>query len=200
MQLSAAMILNQGCINMNGHDGTILATLLLFMIVISLFAVSAVNITNDSANITNSTDSINQTISDASVDAPVRPMSIWVSLTVTPTSVNLGSVDADGVERTFTGVTTARVQAIGFSGNLYVRASDNFINSANSSQIIPLDNFQFDCPGYVTKRSFTTDNQRIHYYTYFLGYNENYTMNYYLTVPRYTDPGVYSTTVIYTAT
>jgi hypothetical protein len=199
MQLSAAMILNQGCINMNEHDGTILATLLLFMIVISLFAVSAVNITNDSANITNSTDSTNQTI-DASVDAPVRPMSVWVSLTVTPTSVNLGSVDADGVERTFTGVTTARIRALGFSGNLFVRASDNFINSANSSQIIPLNNFQFDCPGYVTKRPFTTTNQLIHEYNYFLIYDVNYTMNYYLTVPRYTDPGVYSTTVIYTAT
>lgn len=185
---------------MKEYDGAVLGVLLLFMIVICLFAVSAVNITNDSANETNNTDLINQTISDELVDAPVRPMSWAVSLTVEPTSVNLGNVNADGVERTFTGATTARVVAWGFSGNLFVRASGDFVNSNNSSQIIPLSNFQFDCPGYITKRPFITTNQRIHLYEYFWFYDNTYTMNYYLRVPQYTDPGVYSTTVIYTAT
>ncbi|MEN4007147.1 MAG: hypothetical protein PQ964_07325 [Methanobacteriaceae archaeon] len=123
---------------MNGS--TILVTLLLFTVVISLFAVSAVNITTDSANITNNTDLINQTRSDApiqpmsntidlinqtgsnaSINAPIQPMSLAVILTVTPTSLDLGTVDPDGVERTFTGATTVRVQALAFgrsSGNL----------------------------------------------------------------------------------
>ena len=183
--------------------GTMLATLLLFMIVIGLFAVSAVNITNDSANITNITnDSINQTISDAPVDAPVQPMAWVLILTVTPRSVNLGTVDADGVERIFTGATTARVRAFNpshSSGSLYVSASGDFINSANTSQIIPLNNFQFDCPGYVTKRPFTTTDQLVHHFTFSWWYDHPYIMNYYLRVPPYTYPGNYSTTIIYTA-
>jgi len=184
--------------------GTILATLLLFMIVIGLFAVSAANdsanITNDSANITN--DSINQTISDASFNAPVQPMAWFLGLTVTPRSVNLGTVVPDGAERTFTDVTTVRVQAFdpfGGSGSLYVRASGDFINSANTSQRIPLNNFQLSSLGYVTKRPFTTTDQLIHHFSFRWWYDNTYIMNYYLRVPLYTYPGIYSTTIIYTA-
>lgn len=189
---------------MNEYNSTIFTTLLLFTLVISLFTVSAddskTNAIDNLNNDTNSTNSTNNTKSNASVKAPIQPMSVTVTVTANPTSLNFGAVNADGLEHTFTGATTVRVQALGLSGDLYVRASGDFINSANASQKIPLTNFKYDCPGYAAKKPFTTNNELIHHYTYFLIYDTTYTMNYYLTIPTYTDPGVYSTTVIYTAT
>lgn len=190
------------------HDkNSILVTILLFALVLSLFVVSADDSQNDiendgSGNNTTLNNTTNKTGPEGLADAPIQPMSWSVSLTVNPTSYNMGTIPADGVERSFTGATTARVQATGLlsSGDLFIRASGNFINGANASQTIPLNNFQFESPNYATKRPLTTTDFSIHHYTMFWSWDNTYNINYYLTVPRYTDPGTYSTTVIYTAT
>lgn len=157
------------------------------------------NQTND----TNNTNKTNQTRSNTSVDGSIQPMSVWVELTVNPIpSVNLGTLAADGVEHTYTNVTSVRVRSWLGNGELRVRATGDFININNASQTIPLNNFQYDCPGYVTKRSFTTTNYVIDQYNAGLLniYDETYYMNYYLRVPPPTNSGTYNTTIIYTAT
>jgi hypothetical protein len=152
----------------------------------------------DTINNTNDTNNTNEIVTD---NAVIQPMSISVSLTVTPTTINLGNLAADGQEHIYTGATTARVEAIGLSGYLYVRATGDFTRGTDTSRTISLNNFKYDCPEVsVGKTQFMTTDQTIHRYTYFLGYDHTYDMNYYLTIPTGTDPGTYNTTIIYTAT
>jgi len=188
-------------VKMNGNKNTVISLIFLSTLIVSIFTVSAddsiINQTNYSNN------SLSKDLGNSTeLDAPIQPMSWGVTLTVNPTSYNLGTIAADGLERAFTGATTARVQAYGLfsSGDLYVRTSGNFVNVANASQTIPYSNFQFECPGYATKRAITTTNFSIHRYYMIWSIDNTYTMNYYFRVPPYTDPGVYSTTIIYTAT
>lgn len=100
---------------MKEYDSAIFTTLLLFILVISLFTVSAddskTNATGNLDKDTNSINSTNNTKFNASVEAPIQPMSVTVTVTANPTSLNFGAVNADGLEHAFTGATTVRVQA-----------------------------------------------------------------------------------------
>jgi hypothetical protein len=165
---------------------------------ISVFAENAYN--SNQTNSTNDTNVTNKT-TNATVtnNAVIQPMSLYVSLTISPsTTVNFGTLTADGTEHTFTGATTAHVTSWLGNGGLYVRSSGNLISSTNS---IPLINLKYDCPGYASKTQFSTTDSLIDQYNSGLfGYDYTYTMNYYLTVPTGTYPGTYNTTIIYTAT
>ncbi len=144
-------------------------------------------------NITNTTNGTNTTVTS---NAIVQPMTA-TGLTVTPTSINLGVWPSDGIEHTYTSVTNVTVTAWGLTGNLTVRASGDFISGTNR---IPLNNFKYDCPGYInSKTSFTTVDSIIDDYTYLIYYHTTYTMDYYLTIPIGTTPGTYSTNITYAA-
>lgn len=158
------------------------------------------NLIND----TNSTNSTNSTNTTVTKNAVVQPMSISTSITVTPSSVNFGSLPADGLEYTYAGVTTVQVSATGLwiltPGNVTVRAGNDFTRGTDTSRIISLNNFKYDCSGdsVVAKTSFTKDDVAIDQF-YPISNQYAYTLHYYLTIPKGTDPGVYNTTITYTA-
>lgn len=189
------------------------AALIIAFISVSILCVYADD-SNSSNSTNNSTNSTNVT-KKVTKGAIVQPMSTSsTSIQVTPQEVNMGPWNADGTQHIISNAATVKVHAEAgwFSrkdGYLYVRASGNFVSSTNPSSTISLGNFQYRCPGYVdTMTTFsTTDYPIYHYYPdiYFplLGlYGSDYTfnMNYYLTIPVGTEPGIYSTTIIYTAT
>ena len=173
----------------------------MIFIIASIFSVCAVSSNSlNSSNVTNSTNSTNVTKSVTN-NAVIQPMSVFISLDVSPTAVTVTNLMADGTERSI-GTTTAHVQSWLGSGNLYVSSSGDFISSTDN---IPLSNFKFECTNsnpVVNKRSFTTSDYSISRYSSGLltPYDYTYNINYYLTVPVGTAPGTYTTTITYTAT
>lgn len=162
----------------------------LFLLVMGVFTAAAVNETGNNS-------SVNNTSSPRG--GVVQPLSLWSSVTVEPSTVSLGTVPPDGTERSYPDAVTATVSYIIAGGDtLSVRASGNLVNTANSSLTIPLSNFKFSTPS-LSKRSFTTSNQVIMTYSGFIG-AQSVPLSLYITVPPYTDPGTYSTTLIYTST
>ena len=176
---------------------------------ICLMTFSTINVfaeDSDISNQTNSTNSTNSTNTTKTVtkNAVVQPMSTSVSVTVTPSSINLGTLMADGLENTYTGAAAVRVRAYSLfgSGTLTVRAAGDFTKGTDISKTIALSNFKYNCSGYVDKTPFTTTDTEIDtYFSWILGsYDNTYTMNYYITIPTGTDPGIYNTTIYYMAT
>ncbi|OEC87099.1 MULTISPECIES: hypothetical protein [Methanobacterium] len=168
----------------------------IIFIVASIFSVYA-----DSSNSSNSTNTTNTTnvTRNLTGNAVVQPMSIWVSVSETPTTINFGSLNADGTEHTYTSATNVTVSAIGLSASLYTSVGGNFVSSSDT---IPVSNFKYSCSDAspaISKTSFTTTPTLVDTFSYFLVNTKTYRMNYYLTVPVNTQPGTYSTTVIYTA-
>lgn len=176
--------------------GTITVTLILFMIVISLFAVSA---EDSKVNLTDDTNKTNE--SNEALDAQIQPMSLFKGVEVNSTNIDLGNVNADGIERTYPSATTVYVWAWIGNGELRVRATGDFVNIANTSQTIPLNNLQFSTST-VNKRPFSTSNFVIKSYssTFWDPYEEYIPITFYLRAPLGTDPGVYRTTIFYTVT
>lgn len=169
-----------------------LSVISLFLLVAGIFGAAA---ENDTVN--NTTD-----LKNASKGPTVQPLSLSVSVTAEPSTVNLGTVYPDGVERSYTNIVNVRVRYfLSLGDTLSVRASGDMINTADSSQTIPLSNLKFSTPS-VAKRSFTTSDYVIATYGGIfdpLGSRE-VPLSLYITVPPYTDPGTYSVTLIYTAT
>ena len=176
------------------------------LLILSVITISVISVSADDLNSSNSTDnSTNSTnvTKNLTKNAGIQPMSLSTSISVTPKTADFGNLTADGTEHNITNAATVQVNATNFiwggGGTLSVRASGDFINGTNS---IPLSNFKYECPGNVSKTSFTTDDSPIDQYAPpFIGTIRNtYHINYYLTVPTNTYPGTYSTTIIYTAT
>jgi len=166
-------------------DSRILSVMVLCVLLLGVFAVAAENETNQTSNKSNTTN-----------NTTVQPLSVWSSVSVTPSTLNLGTVPPDGIERSYQNAATVTVTYIlAFDDHLYVRATGDLIG-ANGS--IPLSNLKFSTSN-VPKRSFTTTNYIIANYSGLLG-TLTVPMNFYITVPSYTDPGTYSVTIIYTAT
>ncbi len=134
-----------------------------------------------------------------STNRSVQPMSARASVTVSPSTVNLGTLMPDGTEHSYPGVTTVSVTDWGFifDTNLYVRASGAFVNTADPSSTIPLSNFKYDNPDTGSKTSFTTSSTLIRTWTSFLILNDDVSLNYYLTIPTFTTNGSYTTTITY---
>ena len=177
-------------------------TLILTILIVSIFSVYA-----DDSNSSDSTgnNTTNNTKANITNNAVIQPMSISPSVSINTTSVDLGNLDANGIEHTYSGITTVHVTAYALligSGDLYVRSTGDFTNGADTSKTIPLNNFQYSCPTVSSgKKSFTTTSTSIYHYT-ILGftYDQDFIMNYYLTIPSGTDAGKYNTTIIYTVT
>lgn len=166
-------------------DTRIPSVMVLCVLLMGIFTVAAENGTNQSmSNSTNSTTN-------------VQPLSAWSSVSVSPSTLNLGTVAPDGVERSYQDATTVTVRYfLAYDDHLYVRANGD-LRSANGSTI-PLSNLKFSTPD-VSKRSFTTSDYTIGNYSGLLG-SLTVPMSFYITIPRYTDPGTYSVTIIYTST
>jgi hypothetical protein len=186
-----------------------LLKIFLVLFFISLLTFSSISVFAEDLNISNQTNDTNATNSttngtkNVASDGIIQPMSLTTSISVTPQNINLGTWPADGTEHTITNAATVQVNASNFifggDGQLRVRASGDFASGTNT---IPLSNFKFDCPGNITKTTFTTSDIVIDDYSPpFIGTIRNtYHINYYITVPPGTYPGTYSTTIIYTAT
>jgi len=170
---------------------TVISVILLFLIVGGVFTAAAANETG------NNSSAANKTVKGG---GGVQPLSaIILSLDVEPSSINLGTVYPDGIEKSYPNAVTASVVYVLSSGDtLSVRATGDLVNTADSSLTIPLSSLKFSTPS-LSKRSFTTSNQNIMTYSGLWG-SPSVTMSLYITVPPYTDPGTYQTTLIYTAT
>ena len=169
---------------------TVISVILLFLIVGGIFTAAAANETG------NNSSAVNKTVKGG---GGVQPLSWASSIEVEPSSINLGTVYPDGIEKSYPNAVTASVVYVLSSGDtLSVRANGDLVNTADSSLRIPLSSLKFSTPS-LSKRSFTTSNQNIMTYSGFWG-SPSVTMSLYITVPPYTDPGTYQTTLIYTAT
>lgn len=172
---------------------TVISVILLFLIVGGVFTAAAANETG------NNSSAVNKTVKGG---GGVQPLSLSASIEVEPSSINLGTVYPDGIERSYPNAVTATVTYFfAWQDTLSVRADGNLVNTADSSLRIPLSSLKFSTPS-LSKRSFTTSDQTIMTYTggFFLPGSRSVTMSLYITVPPYTDPGTYQTTLIYTAT
>ena len=177
---------------------------------ISLMTFSTINVFAEDSNSSNlindtsSTNSTNSTNTTVTKNAIVQPMSVSTSISVTPSSINFGSLPADGLENNYSGVTTVEVTAFQFlsSGNLTVKAND-FTRGTDTSRTILVSNLKYDCSGdaAITKRSFTNNEALVDTYSWAIlkEYDCTYTLHYYLTIPVGTTPGNYNTTIVYTA-
>ena len=169
---------------------TVISVILLFLIVGGIFTAAAANETG------NNSSAVNKTVKGG---GGVQPLSLSASIEVEPSSINLGTVYPDGIERSYPNAVTATVTYFfAWQDTLSVRADGNLVNTADSSLRIPLSSLKFSTPS-LSKRSFTTSNQNIMTYSGLWG-SPSVTMSLYITVPPYTDPGTYQTTLIYTAT
>ena len=169
---------------------TVISVILLFLIVGGVFTAAAANETG------NNSSAVNKTVKGG---GGVQPLSWASSIEVEPSSINLGTVYPDGIEKSYPNAVTASVVYVLSSGDtLSVRATGDLVNTADSSLMIPLSSLKFSTPS-LSKRSFTTSNQNIMTYSGLWG-SPSVTMSLYITVPPYTDPGTYQTTLIYTAT
>ncbi len=168
-------------------DSKILSVATLFVLVVGVFAVTAengtINQTKNTSKVTNNTS--------------VQPLSWWVDVNVEPSTLNLGIVSPDGIERSYPNAASVTVTYFfAYNDRLSVRANGNLISADGST--IPLSNLKFSTPN-VAKRSFTTSDYTILTYSGILE-SRTVPISFYITVPFYTDPGTYSVTIIYTAT
>lgn len=162
----------------------------LFLLVMGVFTAAAVNETGNNSSVNNTS---------TPRGGVVQPLSLGSSVTVEPSTISLGTVPPDGIERSYPNAVTATVDYIlAFGDTLSVRASDDLVNTANSSLKIPLSNFKFSTPG-LSPTPFTKSNQEIMKYSGLWG-SRSVQLSLYIKVPPYTDPGTYSTTLIYTST
>lgn len=172
------------------------------LITFSTISVFAEDLNNSNqTNVTNSTNSTNKTVTK---NAIVQPMSVLISLDVSPDTINFGGLPADGREYPYSGVTTVDVSATEIlwdTGSLTVKAND-FTRGTDTTRTILVNNLKYDCSGDVSlnKRSFTKNDVTIDTYPGALWrtYQGTYNLHYYLTVPVGTDPGNYNTTIFYT--
>ena len=176
---------------------------------ICLITFSTINVFAADTVISNQTNSTNSTNTTKIVtkNAVVQPMSLSVSVSVTPESVDFGNLTANGGENTYANAAIVQVRAFNFifggGGTLSVRADSAFTMINDNSKTIALNNFKYDCPTVsLGKTAFTTTDSEIAQYSPpFIGtVRKTYYLNYYLTIPYGTDPGNYTTTVYYTAT
>ena len=171
-------------------------TLILTILIVSIFSVYADDYNSSNNSTGNTTDIIKTNVTN---NAVVQPMSLSISVNVTPSSVNFGTLNADGNEHSYTN-TDVTVTAIGFSTNLYIKASGDLSSGTNT---IPLSNLEYSCADsdpVISETGFTTTNTLIDSYSYFLINSKTYNVYYYLTIPPGTDSGNYNTTITYTAT
>ncbi|MBE2899303.1 hypothetical protein DNK57_00435 [Methanothermobacter thermautotrophicus] len=169
---------------------TLISVIILFLIVGGVFTAAAATETGN-----NSSD-VNKTVKGG---GGVQPLSFASSIDVQPSTISLGTVYPDGIERSYPNAVTVTVTYLfAFGDTLSVRGSGDLVNTADSSLRIPLYNLKFSTPS-LSKRSFTTSDQTIMTYSGLIG-SKSVTMDLYITVPPYTDPGTYQTTLIYTST
>lgn len=167
---------------------------MLIIVILSVFLLGCASA--DTENNTTDTTSLNK--------KAVEPLAIGIQISVTPTALNLGTVDPDGLERTYYSITNVSVKTTGGTLRVSSRASGNLININNTSNTIPISNLKYSIkyegpygPIEVPKRSFITS-----YYTFWTyngAVNIKIPINYYLTVPLYTEPGTYRVNIIYRA-
>ncbi|WP_048060876.1 hypothetical protein [Methanothermobacter thermautotrophicus] len=86
-------------------------------------------------NTTNTTTSLNTTA--------VEPLASGIQISVTPTALNLGTVDPDGLERAYYSITDVSIRTSGGILRVSVRASGDLISINNSSNRIPLLNLKY---------------------------------------------------------
>jgi len=169
-------------------DSKILSVSILFVLVVGVFAVAAEN------------ETINQSIKNTSKvtnNTSVQPLSFWVDVNVEPSTLNLGTVPPDGIERSYPNAANVTVTYFfAYNDRLSVRANGDLVSADGST--IPLSNLKFSTSN-VAKRSFTTSDYTILTYNGVVG-SRTVPISFYVTVPFYTDPGTYSVTIIYTAT
>ncbi len=178
------------------------AAFVITFIIASIFSVYAdssnpSNLTNSSENSTYSTSKTNM-----ASNAIIQPDALFISVTVTPSTIDLGNLAADGISNYYSEATTVVVEgAIGTRVKLFVNAGGNF-KSVNGE--IPLSNFRYSCYDADPVRSetqFSTQNTLIDnfYFDNVLYDSKTYHMNYFFTVPVGTNYGTYSTKITYTA-
>lgn len=168
-------------------DSRISYFIVLFVFVVGVFAVVAEN------------ETTNQTVENTSKsnNTSVQPLSIGVRVDVEPSTLNLGTIPPDGIERSYPNAANVTVTYfLALNDRLSVRANGDLVNANGST--IPLSNLKFSTPN-VDKRSFTTSDYIILTYSGLWG-SRTVPISFYITVPPYTDPGTYTVTIIYTAT
>ncbi|MGB9838841.1 hypothetical protein [Methanothermobacter sp.] len=168
---------------------------MLIILILSLFILGCASAdpeNNTTANITSG----NQPI--------VEPLATGVKISVDPASIDLGTVEPDGIEREYYTATKVTIRTTRGTLRFSVMANSNLVSLNNSSNIIPISNLRYSIkydgpygPIIIPKRSFTTSYYQI--WTYTGPVNIVIPMDYYLTVPLYTDPGIYRTTITYRA-
>lgn len=176
-------------------------SILIFSTFFSLGSVSSVNSTDQ--NITN------QTNVSMATQAQANGISPQVSISLTPTTLDLGTRIADGLDYSYLNRTQINVTGsdwdilvVNENLNLYVRSEGPFVNGSNN---ILLNNFRYDgfSNSSLPKTAFTTSNSKVkswHLYGFLYdSVSDTVYSNYYLTVPLGTSPGTYTTTVYYTA-
>ena len=166
---------------------TLISVIILFLIAGGVFTAAAANETGNSSE-------VNKTVKGG-----IQPLSWASGIEVEPSTISLGTVYPDGIERSYPNAVTVTVTyLVALGDTLLVRGSGDLVNTAESSLRIPLSSLKFSTPS-LSKRSFTTSDQAIMTYSGLFG-SKSVTMSLYITVPPYTDPGTYQTTLIYTST
>ncbi|MDI6701398.1 hypothetical protein [Methanothermobacter wolfeii] len=168
---------------------------ILIFILITVFTSAGANTTEnttaENVTITNTTNSSQDEVSEGKV-----------SLEISPPYLNLGTVQPDGIERSYYNSTTLRASQRGQLRLSVYSESDSLMSTDN--QEIPVSNLKYSInynspygPIVVAKRSFTT--------TPYLFWQRNgnteveIPINYHITVPPFTDPGTYSIRIMYQA-
>jgi hypothetical protein len=209
-------------------EKTVLIILMILVIGLGTFTSFGTSISSNDINVTNTTNSTNTTSKTSSLvtlAAAAPSSSSYTSLTVTPSSVDLGSVLADNSETFYPSQTTIEVCAGDFVSfnrlNLYVKSAGDL---DSGSDTIPINNLKYDGFGssslqktsfytnynlvtYWNAQNFKYRNYRVYYVAsdYDIYGNTIYlspittAANYYLTVPFGTSPGTYQTTIEYIA-
>lgn len=158
--------------------------------------------TSAGANTTENTTAENVTIKNTGNNALIQPMATEASITINPTYLDLGTVEPDGIERSYYEVTFLTASQRG-QLRLYVYSESDSLMSTDNQEI-PVSNLKYSInynspygPIVVAKRSFTT--------TPYLFWQRNgnteveIPINYHITVPPFTDPGTYSIRIMYQA-
>ncbi|MFB2622296.1 hypothetical protein [Methanothermobacter marburgensis] len=132
---------------------------MLIILILSLFILGCVSAdaeNNTTANITSG----NQPI--------VEPLATGVKISVDPASIDLGTVEPDGIEREYYTATKVTIRTTGGTLRFSVRANSNLVSLNNSSNIIPISNLRYSIkydgpygPIIIPKRSFTTSHYQI---------------------------------------
>lgn len=169
--------------------GAALTLVLALLVLVSVLTVFADNNTTTNTSLNNTTN------------LSVQPMSANAAVTVSPSTVNLGTLMPDGTQHSYPGITTVRVTDSGllYRTTLSVKASGAFVNTRDPSSTISLSNFMYDNPQSGAKTAFTTGTVQIDQWTgwIFGPVDETVSMNYYLTIPTFTTNGTYTTTITY---